>query len=30
MIPLFLESDVEIGGSDQLFNMLVGRTLQKG
>ena len=24
-----LESDVEIGGSDQLFNMLVGRTLQK-
>ena len=26
---LILESDVEIGGSDQLFNMLVGRTLQK-
>ncbi len=26
---LVLESDVEIGGSDQLFNMLVGRTLQK-
>ncbi len=24
-----LESDVELGGSDQLFNMLVGRTLQK-
>ena len=24
-----LESDVEIGGSDQLFNMLVGRNLQK-
>ena len=24
-----LQSDVEIGGSDQLFNMLVGRTLQK-
>ena len=24
-----LNSDVEIGGSDQLFNMLVGRTLQK-
>jgi len=24
-----LESDVEIGGSDQLFNMLVGRQLQK-
>ena len=24
-----LESDVEIGGSDQLFNMLVGRSLQK-
>lgn len=26
---LILESDVEIGGSDQLFNMLVGRNLQK-
>ena len=26
---IMLESDVEIGGSDQLFNMLVGRTLQK-
>ena len=24
-----LESDVEIGGTDQLFNMLVGRNLQK-
>jgi tyrosyl-tRNA synthetase len=24
-----LESDVEIGGNDQLFNMLVGRVLQK-
>lgn len=24
-----LESDLEIGGSDQLFNMLVGRNLQK-
>jgi tyrosyl-tRNA synthetase len=24
-----LESDLEIGGSDQLFNMLVGRSLQK-
>ena len=24
-----LQSDVEIGGSDQLFNMLVGRTLQR-
>ena len=24
-----LGSDVEIGGSDQLFNMMVGRTLQK-
>ena len=24
-----LESDIEIGGSDQLFNMLVGRNLQK-
>lgn len=24
-----LESDVELGGSDQLFNMLVGRQLQK-
>jgi tyrosyl-tRNA synthetase len=24
-----LESDVELGGSDQLFNMLVGRNLQK-
>ena len=26
---IILESDVEIGGSDQLFNMLVGRALQK-
>ncbi len=26
---IILKSDVEIGGSDQLFNMLVGRTLQK-
>jgi tyrosyl-tRNA synthetase len=26
---IVLQSDVEIGGSDQLFNMLVGRTLQK-
>lgn len=26
---IMLRSDVEIGGSDQLFNMLVGRTLQK-
>ena len=26
---IVLKSDVEIGGSDQLFNMLVGRTLQK-
>ncbi len=26
---LVLKSDVEIGGSDQLFNMLVGRALQK-
>jgi len=26
---IVLESDVEIGGSDQLFNMMVGRTLQK-
>ena len=26
---VILESDVEIGGSDQLFNMLVGRALQK-
>lgn len=26
---LVLEADVEIGGTDQLFNMLVGRTLQK-
>ncbi len=24
-----LESDIELGGSDQLFNMLVGRSLQK-
>ncbi len=24
-----LQADVELGGSDQLFNMLVGRTLQK-
>ena len=26
---MILESDIEIGGSDQLFNMLVGRNLQK-
>jgi tyrosyl-tRNA synthetase len=26
---VILESDIEIGGSDQLFNMLVGRNLQK-
>ncbi len=26
---IVLESDVELGGSDQLFNMLVGRSLQK-
>lgn len=26
---LILDSDVEIGGNDQLFNMLVGRALQK-
>ncbi|MDR0340425.1 MAG: tyrosine--tRNA ligase [Puniceicoccales bacterium] len=26
---LMLGADVELGGSDQLFNMLVGRTLQK-
>lgn len=26
---VMLESDLELGGSDQLFNMLVGRTLQK-
>ena len=26
---IVLESDIEIGGSDQLFNMLVGRNLQK-
>ena len=26
---VILESDVELGGSDQLFNMLVGRNLQK-
>ena len=26
---LILEADVEIGGTDQLFNMLVGRALQK-
>ncbi|MEC9227403.1 MAG: tyrosine--tRNA ligase [Verrucomicrobiota bacterium] len=26
---LMLEADIEIGGTDQLFNMLVGRTLQK-
>ena len=26
---IVLDSDVEIGGSDQLFNMLVGRSLQK-
>jgi tyrosyl-tRNA synthetase len=26
---IMLGSDVEIGGSDQLFNMMVGRTLQK-
>ena len=26
---LVLNADVEIGGTDQLFNMLVGRALQK-
>ena len=26
---VILESDIEIGGSDQLFNMLIGRSLQK-
>ncbi len=26
---IVLESDVELGGNDQLFNMLVGRSLQK-
>lgn len=26
---IMVESDVEIGGTDQLFNLLVGRTLQK-
>ena len=26
---IVLESDIELGGSDQLFNMLVGRMLQK-
>jgi tyrosyl-tRNA synthetase len=26
---LMVEADVEIGGNDQLFNLLVGRTLQK-
>lgn len=26
---IVLDADVELGGSDQLFNMLVGRTLQK-
>ncbi len=26
---LVLDADVEIGGTDQLFNMLVGRTIQK-
>ena len=26
---LVLDADIEIGGTDQLFNMLVGRTLQK-
>lgn len=26
---VMLEADVELGGSDQLFNMLVGRSLQK-
>lgn len=26
---VYLKADVELGGSDQLFNMLVGRTLQK-
>ena len=26
---IVLESDIELGGSDQLFNMLVGRNLQK-
>ena len=26
---LMIDADIEIGGTDQLFNMLVGRTLQK-
>ena len=26
---VFLKADIEMGGSDQLFNLLVGRTLQK-
>ena len=26
---VMVQSDIELGGSDQLFNMLVGRTLQK-
>ena len=26
---VMLEADIELGGSDQLFNMLVGRSLQK-
>ena len=26
---IVVESDVELGGSDKLFNMLVGRNLQK-
>lgn len=26
---LILDADIEIGGTDQLFNMLVGRTIQK-
>lgn len=27
---VMLESDIEIGGTDQLFNLLVGRDMQKG
>ena len=26
---IILDSDLELGGSDQLFNMIVGRNLQK-
>ena len=29
MIPVALKADVELGGTDQKFNLLVGRDLQR-